>query len=325
MLGTGDGELNMNNDAGHTRVSEALQRTRPWLNSLLSPGQFANLELKHLLRILIGLWLCQSCDREINHSDKDLHDLAKVVSSRIARQSREGVFDPFVYDPKLLLFCYCILLQYGLESTSLRNFAIEVASAFNTSKRVNRLRFVGERVILSHLNYCSSSEETPILEFKQVGGGLLSLLEAGKDELRMICSNISAATQFGVRRLHGEDGVEETLAVGLPVLLLQELRDYDLELGSSLLRAVCYLGSRTEQAEQSVCHAVNFLVSQQQVDGRIGYLTIESQHLDTRTSGHFSADTELFLPISVSCIWALSESQGFRMFGRLPPLKDACD
>ncbi|MFI1829292.1 hypothetical protein ACH41E_23005 [Streptomyces sp. NPDC020412] len=62
------------------------------------------------------------------------------------------------------------------------------------------------------------------------------------------------------------------LLLALPVLLLQKLSEYDLILGTALLRTLAYLDVPDPEA---VDWATRYLESQQQSDGRFGYYARE--------------------------------------------------
>jgi hypothetical protein len=129
-----------------------------------------------------------------------------------------------------------------------------------------------------------------------------SLLRAGTGEIRRICTWITAQTFFGAAPHAGSiaDGIRSELLDGLPVILMQKLREYDLMLGTMLLRAVTYLGGGTLD---ECGYAARYLHAQQQPDGRFGYYAREL----AEPSAVLDADLDLYLPVTVSSLWGLAE------------------
>jgi hypothetical protein len=96
------------------------------------------------------------------------------------------------------------------------------------------------------------------------------------------------------------------------VVALQSLREYDIALAAIVLRTIAYLQVPTSRWLE---HAVRYLESQQQCDGRFGYFAASSAKYTTQAD--VTIDTDLFVPITVSCLWTISEMRtpGFRLFG----------
>jgi hypothetical protein len=109
---------------------------------------------------------------------------------------------------------------------------------------------------------------------------------------------IEAATNFGARRPErADDGLSEALAL----LALEKLREYDLDLGMEILRALTYLG--TSRATE-VSYALDYLVSQQSPSGRVGYYARELSRARS------PAEVSLHLSLTVSFIWTLASAAG---------------
>ncbi|MGW5678417.1 hypothetical protein ACWEV4_25645 [Streptomyces sp. NPDC003860] len=136
-----------------------------------------------------------------------------------------------------------------------------------------------------------------------------SLLLAENGVLRQLCNTVAGATLFGARKAPGTD---PGLLLALPVLLLQKLSEYDLILGTTLLRTLAYLDVPDPEA---VDWARRYLESQQQSDGRFGYYARElAEGPELRT-----VDQNLHLPVTVSVLWALAETSvpGFQLVDRV--------
>jgi hypothetical protein len=74
--------------------------------------------------------------------------------------------------------------------------------------------------------------------------------------------------------LAASPGARMVLKVMLPPLLYQPLRDYDLESGAAVLRAMSYAGPTGSWAFRL---GLSFLTHQQDAQGRFGYLGKESR------------------------------------------------
>ena len=135
-----------------------------------------------------------------------------------------------------------------------------------------------------------------------------------------VSNNIAAATRFGQQPLRADVEIQRYLGRLLPVILLQTLRDYDLEMGTILLRTICYLDLPRTKA---IDLAIEFLIDQQQSDGRFGYLAIESAGIARSTElGSVDITSKLYLPITVACLWSLAETlvPRFNLFSSLQRL-----
>jgi hypothetical protein len=84
------------------------------------------------------------------------------------------------------------------------------------------------------------------------------------------------------------------------------LRQYNFLTATRLLRAIVYLGGG------GVEEHLGFLVLHQRPEGAFGFLGPEEGKLRDR-----EADVDLYLPVTVSCLWALAEGTGWRLYDSL--------
>ena len=210
-------------------------------------------------------------------------------------------FDPYDYDAKLLLLCGAEMRTRGVRCEPLERFAEEVAEGLRGMDLVPS-RLAGEAQLL---RAGTLAPDPPPPE-------PAALLRADTPALRDVCNTIASLTCLGTRKLPRQWAA--ALTPTLPVLLLHKLREYDLVLGASLLRSVRYLRL---PAADDVGYATDFLLSQQQPDGRFGYYARElEQSLPLR-----HPDRDLYLPVTVAVLWALAEcvpgaSQAARLASR---------
>ena len=289
-------------DRDKPRVLELFMRSRSWLlNAALSGESSSALGLGDLLRVLLGVWLCERAS-QFPVPSSSFHDLTVCVENRLRDEVERGIFDPFRYDAKLLLLCHHILFLHHCYAYGIESFAQQVGEALREVQDIP-LRYIGEALLLSQSGYCHCPTVPP-LQAVDAGGNALQLLRAQDEQIRTVCDNIAAATHFGHYRLEAAAEVRAYLDDMLPVLLLQSLRTHNLELGTILLRTISYLRLPRTRA---VRLAVNFVVSQQKSDGRFGYFALEIAKLH-KNLGSFDATNQLYLPITISCLWALAET-----------------
>jgi hypothetical protein len=94
------------------------------------------------------------------------------------------------------------------------------------------------------------------------------------------------------------------------VLLTDALRTYDISTGATLLRAAAYLDLANDAVFQN---AISFLELQQLLDGRFGQYDLVAKRV---SDSGLDPCVHMYLPLTVSCIWGLSESKlpSFRLF-----------
>ena len=233
---------------------ELFARSRAWMISISrSDNQLAS-DLGDLFRILLGLWICESATKRGNRS-QDLITVARQVESELLVVADS--FDPSRYDSKLLFLCTMILTEQGLNPYPIASFAKEVASAL-AQLPVLPPRYIGEAVVLSQLGHQVMPPTLPI-DTTGVGSDGLELILSDPEQVRAVCDSIATATHFGRQRVEMDAKVERVLTRILPILLLQSLREYRLELGAALLRSLRYL--RLSETPAVRC-ATSFLISQ---------------------------------------------------------------
>jgi hypothetical protein len=264
------------------------------------------------LRSLLGAAICERALRPSAgaYPSAGLRLLARGVCLRLAADQETGAFQPLDHDPKLLLLCGRVLSASEAPSPVLNGYARALASAV---RRARAGDFAGERLLLAGMGHLNASARP------SAWSGPVSfddLVTAGLPRIRAVCGQIAASTGYGTTAASMAPADRAALRDALSAVLLQVLRQHDLVAGGLLLRSLGYLGA---WRDRSISCASSFLRAQQQPDGRFGYLAMEARQAEVA----FGADpvTELYLPITVSCVWALAETLGggFRLFGPEPP------
>ena len=80
-----------------------------------------------------------------------------------------------------------------------------------------------------------------------------------------------------------------------------------MHIGTSLLRSRLYLGFGLDE---SPADFVDFLLLQQRHEGGYGFFGNTDKKLRTANGVRFCADLDLYLPMTLSCLWALAEACG---------------
>jgi len=270
-----------------------------------------------MMQILLGSWLCECTCQDSGGRDR-LYIFAKTLDERLQRELKEGRFDPFAYDPKLLLLTHNILSLNGCNGPGIEDFAEQLGRAFDTLSMIPLERH-GEALLLSKLGYYAAPL-VPRLDLYPAKPDALWILRADETVIRSLCANISAATLFGQCPMHGSKDEHGLLVYVLPIILLQSLREYNLELGTILIRTLCYLGQIEDAA---IPLAAKFLLDQQREDGKFGHFDVEVTKIAKETKSEPSEVAKrLYLPTTVSCNWAIAELCGINLFRLIPPASD---
>jgi hypothetical protein len=276
-------------------LAEALERSRAWLAGTGAEGA---VPLKQTLQGVLGAWACEQALAS-EPASSELGDLVEVARVKLERAVASGSFDPYAYDPKLLLLCLHVFGRTGAEPRVLRAFADSIAEGLEALPRVPA-QHAGVAAILSEVGYRGldrSADEEP------TEPDLDALVRGGPDSVRAACGAVAAAAHFGARRVAASRF--GALREVLPVILLQSLRSYDLDTAAVLVRTSRYL--RMRQSSR-LGEAIAFLLDQQKPDGRFGYFGVETSALIE--SGEIEGFDELlsvYLPITATCAWAVTE------------------
>jgi hypothetical protein len=155
----------------------------------------------------------------------------------------------------------------------------------------------------------------PRLDQAQLGGGAVGLLREDRDAIRAACRDIAGACFFGTRPLDLPRARRSELGEAFGFILMEALRRYDLETGALALRTLVYLRAGRRRP---VRLAADYLVAQQQDDGRLGYL---GREIAKTADPRLDPDVEIYLPMTVSVLWSLAEAlvPRFRAFSSLAP------
>lgn len=277
---------------------ESLERAASFVYTI---AHAAATPIAHQLEALFGLSVAEKAG--VPRAVAYVEMMAAQVCHQLDRECAGGGFDPFGFDATLLLLCHSAMRERDLESDTLAAFARDVSAGMREMKVIPR-RLAGAARLLEAIGE-EPFGETGVIEVDAYATET-SLMRAETAEVREVCNRLAGASLFGTRRLVIA-GMPDLLR-SMPILLLQKLREYDLILGASLLRTLKYLGATVQE---EAAYATQYLMCQQQADGRFGYYArelVEGPRLR-------NAEQELYLPVTVSVLWALAETSipGFCM------------
>ena len=285
---------------------DSLERAAAFVSSCAGADARRSVPLRSHLQVLFGLWVAARAGVSLALSRLDAQ--AATTRDALASEAAGGAFDPYAHDAKLLLLCRLAMRDCGYDSEPLQALCRDVVAATHTMSVV-RPRLAGVVLLLERLGEEPVRRGTSIDTEVAVPAG--SLLRADAAVVRDVCNAVAGSTFFGSRRLPARDTAG--LVSTLPVILLEKLRQYDLTLGATVLRTLKYLRAR---AKEEVTFATEYLLCQQADDGRFGYYAREVAEGD----GLADPELDLYLPVTVSVLWALVEAwtPSFRLVEQRP-------
>lgn len=291
-------------------------RSRRWVLEVASQDASGHSSIDAFLKMILAVWICERASG-LTEPSFDFQHLVRRVSKMLREQHG---FDPLLHDAKLLLLCQCVLSKWASPDPKIDAFSRQIAHELRIQRPIP-LRYSGEALLLSRLGYRLA---VPTYRLDGNGGGLTAfeLITSDKKQLIVVCNNVSAATHFGREPYNITAATRRNMLLVLPHVLIQSLRDYDLETGAVLLRAMSHMAIAKSR---DVSAAIGFLVQQQREDGRFGFFSSETARIH---EGQKSFDdlTQLYLPITLSCLWSLAEVliPGFSLFHE-PVVRGICD
>jgi hypothetical protein len=280
---------------------KSLCSTRAWLRKCgaeLQQREFS----ERWLQCLFGIWIL---DRALGQDNEGgYQELATITSGKLVSVS-ESEFSS--YDAKLLLTTLYILRKSGCSGYVLENYADKLSNAFQLDESA-RDNHVGEALMLSHLGLGAYPSKSHV-DIPTMGKHELGLLHSDPAQIRSWYSKVCNATYFGTRKFSGPFRLQRVEYL-TKVLLIDAFREYDLSTGAILLRAAAYLNLQNEQIMRN---GRSFLKLQQLSNGRFGQYDLVAQRIE---EAGFDASWDLYLPLTVSCVWALVETTipNFRVF-----------
>jgi len=287
-------------------------RARTWLlasSELIDTDP--NVSITGILQLLIGSWICEQV------FIKDAKQTATLLlASKVHRcldLGEQTAFSTLMSSDAALIFLSAgILRTLGKENPFIECFIRQIASEINLHKDQDDSEFMqlfATRYLLHRLSLHPDPVHAIIPLRNNIG---TNLFQADELEIRALAGNLAATTAYGQRPPSTEPAFLEQLVVVLPTWMLYYFRQHNLEIGTLIFRAMNYLHLKEDKAFRM---GLDFVLAQQQPDGRFGFLGPEISRLRS-TKQHFNEIFELYLPLTISCLWTVAEATdpNFRLF-----------
>jgi hypothetical protein len=199
--------------------------------------------------------------------------------------------DAVSIDPVLALSTHRALRVRGVEHPSLNALVDAYGSVLSCDSAG-----VGEELALvAYLcRLCGLDVPEPRPSPERVPHSLIALMTGDRSEMLEVCRLVLMISACGVRQIEWGD-----VSLILPGLALSYAMEWDVEAVTTLLRTCVYASVANEP---SCGWALEWLLDQQEADGRFGLLAPESVKMRQEP-----ADWKAYLAPTVSAVWCLSE------------------
>ena len=288
----------------------ALQKAGHWFVQLLDTSlRDHHLDNAGLCKALIGLWICGKSTQE---PDASLIARLRRVAARLELSGERGISVAEI-PAALVMMSAAICTSVGIVIPAFNEF-IEVASAIlkriPCDNPVADLPLNEKRVLLRQIGF--DVGVAGVVSAEVVAYAAHLSLAAGLSDVRTLTMLINSYAAFGGRAEMGPfDSTFGDLVSGLTTHFL---RQYDFETGCALLRAARYTDVRLDPG-------LEFLMFHQRPEGSFGFFGIEEPRL-RQTLPDFDADRDLYLSVTLECVWTLAESASdWRLYTSLPALE----
>ncbi len=284
-------------------------RARTWFLELHEDRSAeTRIPLASVLQCLAGCWICEQL-LVAEARKPDVQSFADQVERRLKGQEQQAFSALMGCDAALVCLCAGILRALDRRSEHLERFVQQLALSLQGHED-NDPDLFATRFLLHDLGLQSDPGPYHIHSPQLESGTNLFLVD--ESAIASMAAAIAASTAYGKRPPSAQPELLEQLKAVLPVWMLYYFRQYNIEMGTLLLRAMNYL--RLSQ-DKAVEEGLAFVFAQQQPDGRFGFFAPEVSNL--RSKGRDLNDLiDLYLPITVSCLWAIAEVtlEGFSLF-----------
>jgi hypothetical protein len=204
------------------------------------------------------------------------------------------------------------------EFSRLALFVDEVAHALVVAPKVGTADYLTACESLVALHAAGLRPKPPRLEARDVLIAARDLQLNDSGAVDDLVQKVYACATYGLMPVRLGAGATWFCEL-LTGFALQAFRDYDLVLGSRLLRALSYI---SEAPRACIIECSRYLLLQQRPSGSFGFMGPEVEEV-TSAFAEFSPLTDLYLPVTIESIWALGESVGerWRLYSALAELR----
>ncbi|WP_322416028.1 hypothetical protein [Mesorhizobium huakuii] len=286
--------------------SEIFILARAWLLNRIATAGWS---ITAGLRATLGVWICERALGEDWSSA--FGNVVRLLSERISDLTEDEKLLAAGSEAWLLFQLALTTKNMGLPKLS--RMGHQMATELNAIRRLP-LEYQGDAALLNQLGHKVSGHRETVGQASDLFP--TSLIGAQLPVLRVATARICGATAFGGRRLSRPSVDCEATLVGVT---LNRLRAYDLATAAMMMRALGYC--RLAKSKW-IIDAASYLAAQQKPDGSFGYFAAELAKASSTTSNpaiHLNdrtMDDNLYLPITISCVWTLAEllNPGFYLY-----------
>jgi len=258
-----------------------------------------------ILQFILGHQICVAChDCPVDGADKLIMSLLREFDEENSDLNLANC------DPLLVLLVNSVLKSQNLSSLRLSKFAQDVSLVIQNEVSLtdeDNADLFPARFLLKKLGFNVSLKET----FQLKERPLDFWVKADESMMHSIANEICASTVFGTKKPYCSEATLDMLKTAFSAWTLNSLYEYKLDLGAFLGRTLSYLDSVDSPTLNEV---YQFILFQQQPDGRFGYLANEASKMKSKKD--FNEKNDLYLPVTVSCLWTIAEMRNskFRIF-----------
>ncbi|MFV2072659.1 MAG: hypothetical protein ACC742_08405 [Thermoanaerobaculales bacterium] len=191
-------------------------------------------------------------------------------------------------DPLLLVTCYALLADEGVEVSRVSDLVTEIARRLGTLgadvRLVGRIRHITS--LLAARGF-EASIDAPAKE----------MLQLTREPGKLLNASGEVVADFADHLFADQTALDEDLTVMLALISLGELRNYRVDLGAKLLRLCVAQGRPCEEAGEGL----NFVALQRRRSGAYGFL---NPFLPAEERNE-NLDEAFFLPMTLNAVWLL--------------------
>jgi hypothetical protein len=281
-------------------VASSVEKDAEWLSRLLDRlSEERAPHPKAACGILVGIWICTALNSGLL---AELSHIAGRVAERLSTVKQWADLPP-----ALSILAYALLSRFGIAPPGLATFVRRLARVLDANSAndpVLDLAFCEKRILLNQIGLVKSPVLLPFTDSVQAARAMP--LDAPKAAVETLLLYLSSCTGYGTRlvRVSANKAWVGELLSGLSVRFF---RSSDILTACNLARNISYLGF---SADSSRADLIDFVLLQRRPEGGYGFFGAADRSLSTASGGAFMADSDLYLPITLSCLWTLAEATG---------------
>jgi hypothetical protein len=295
------------------------QRAHAWLDTQLTTCAAGSSSERHAhreracLELLIGAFVCSEILADPNPVRRAAEQVARALNRDTENEATQNATPP-----ALAIMGAAILRreQWPVAGLTQRvaRFA-DVLGRFQPADPEDDLEWCEKRVLLHQLGLHHALVPLPrerLLAFAHT-------ISASSDFplIEQLAVRVESFTLFGTAPVHLRP--EE---MWLPELLIgfaaHRFREYEFRRAARLLRAACAL---MEPGHRMLTQCRDFLMLHQDMQGAFGFFGPAQEEVVRCAPPGYSFDRDLRLPVTIDCLWALAECDGWRLFPSLPKME----